>query len=119
MEKDEFSDYDEAILLAKSNGIEAAFSNQAFEIWYILHFERKNGALGRRQYKRIMEEYLGREYGKTDEHIYSALKGKTKKAIENAKWGHQMHKLQNSKPSEWESCTTVYKLAEELLRWKK
>ena len=34
------SSFDEAVNLARSNGLELAVSNPAFEYWYILHFER-------------------------------------------------------------------------------
>jgi len=118
-DKDDFADYDDAIVLAEKNCIKVSCSNQAFEFWFILHFEKLNAAVNRRLYKQILEGHFGREYKKTDEKIYAFLKGRMKKAIEHAKWGHQTHVGNGGKPSDWESYTTVYKLAEELLRWKK
>jgi hypothetical protein len=39
-DRDSFSktDFNNALLLALQNGIEVAYSNEAFEVWYLLHF---------------------------------------------------------------------------------
>lgn len=39
-DKDEYQDFDEAIEFAKKNGFEVAYSNQAFELWFLLHFKK-------------------------------------------------------------------------------
>ena len=44
-DKDDFSDFDEAITLALHNEINCAFSNEAIEYWFFLHFENKTGAI--------------------------------------------------------------------------
>jgi hypothetical protein len=36
---DEFSDYDNAIIKGESLGYKVAYSNDAFELWFYLHFE--------------------------------------------------------------------------------
>lgn len=118
-DKDDFTDFDFAIALGEKYGIKVAYSNQAVELWIILHFKVRNGQLHRTKYKQIIEKLLDREYDKTDEKLYKILKVKTATAIQNAKIGHQTHKKNGGQPSQWESCTTFYKLVEELNRWKK
>ncbi len=119
-DKDDYADFDEAIELAEKKGIRVAFSNQAFEIWYILHFEKTTAALHRDRYKKKLTDLLGYEYSKTDSKVYKSLHSNVEKAIMNAKWGHQRLAVdKQGRPSAWESFTTVYKLVEELRRWLK
>lgn len=118
-DKDEFKDFDSAITKASENGIKVAYSNQAFELWFILHYKNQNAPLDRTKYCGILSKYMNKKYDKTDESHYVTLEGKINEAIENAKYGHQVNKsLGPTKPSERESITTVYKLVEELQRWK-
>ena len=44
-DKDDFSenDFNSAILSARQNGFEVAYSNQAFEFWFLLHFNLYQG----------------------------------------------------------------------------
>ena len=37
-DKDDFEQFDDAIQLARREGMKVAYSNQAFELWYVLHF---------------------------------------------------------------------------------
>ncbi len=39
-DKDDFSDYEQAISKAKRNRIYCAFSKPCFEVWFLLHFEK-------------------------------------------------------------------------------
>lgn len=118
-DKDNFTDFDTAIKLAEDNSIKYAFSNQAFELWFILHYERKECALNRTKYENIIEKNIKKTYSKTDLNMYDLLKSRMDIAVNNAKIGHQLHKANGGKPSQWESCTNVYELVKELLRWKK
>lgn len=122
-DKDEYFDFHKAICLAKENDIGVAYSNQAFEIWFIMHFKYIYGPINRDKYNSIINTCIKRKDNKKYEKpyigIYKKLCSKTDKAIENAKIGHQMHIKNGGKPSDWESCTTVYKLVSELSKWKK
>lgn len=44
-DKDDFpeNDFNSAILSARQNGFEVAYSNQAFEFWFLLHFNLYQG----------------------------------------------------------------------------
>ncbi len=54
-------------------GFRVAYSNEAFELWYILHFEYQDAALSRSSYGGRLSAHLGREYRKGDIEIYRLL----------------------------------------------
>lgn len=118
-DKDDFPDFDSAISLAKRNDIRCAFSNEAFEVWYLLHYKYFDNHKDRIKCIKELEKETGLKYDKVDKEIYNVLKSRMNKAIENAKKAHQIHMSQGGLPSTWCSCTTVYQLMEELNRWKK
>jgi len=115
-DKDEF-DLALAIEKAKDNRIGVAWSNQAFEIWFILHFEFFTREINRSKYREILEKHLGSKYEKNDRNLLDKTFAKIENAIENAKKGHQQHTTDGHDPNGACSCTTVYKLVEELLKW--
>lgn len=55
-DKDDFSnhDFNEAIRLAESNGFQVAYSNQAFEYWFLLHFNMYRGYIHRNDYEQML-----------------------------------------------------------------
>lgn len=118
-----------AINKAEKEGIKYAFSNLAFEVWLISHFEKCERELNADGHKQILDRYLsskkkGLTYEKNDiESIKQYFLPYYKTAINNAKIVYQKRKAaheaecgQSSKPKiwEWNSCTTVYKLVEAL-----
>jgi len=115
-DKDDF-DLSKALGIAEKNGINVAWSNQAFEIWFILHFEYLTKYIDRRKYSEILKVIFGKDYRKTDKTLFNQTFKNIDKAIENAKRGHQQHIRDGNQPDKACSCTTVYKLAEELLNW--
>ena len=52
-DKDEFpaKDFNEAIAMGQRNGIEAAWSNEAFELWYLYHFQNVTTGVSRKDYE--------------------------------------------------------------------
>lgn len=46
-DKDDFTDFDEAITLANRNGFHVSWSNPSFELWLYLHFNYSDAALDR------------------------------------------------------------------------
>jgi hypothetical protein len=52
-DKDDFpaENFNQAIINAKNNGINVAWSNEAFELWYLLHFDYIDGKLSRKDYE--------------------------------------------------------------------
>jgi hypothetical protein len=65
--------FNAAIDLAKKENIEVAYSNEAFELWYILHFKFWQTALSRREYCKLLSKELGKPYEKNDPSIYRAI----------------------------------------------
>ena len=57
---------------------------EAFELWYILHFEYHNAGMSRTEYQRKLDSLLGRRYNKNDENMYDDLIGHQHNAIRNA-----------------------------------
>lgn len=117
-DKDSFPDsnFENAIKKANSFDYKCAYSNEAFELWYLLHFEDYQHAMSRNDYSKLLSKHLGREYKKNDTEIYNLLKdldnSREDLAINRAKKLEEIHEgksCANSNPS-----TLVYKLIEEL-----
>lgn len=79
-DKDDFKDFNEAINLAKSYGFECAWSNEAFELWYFMHFQYLDSAISRHDYiEKLQDEiqkhlgYENYEYKKNDPSMYQLL----------------------------------------------
>lgn len=119
-------DFDQAIELSKQKGIQTAYSNDSFELWYLLHYE-SCGCQNRRYYcerlKEIWKDHLkGMSYGKNEKFrrkTYELLLPKQEEAIEKAKKLHQYHSNINTKCSKQNPCNTAYLLVEELNKYLK
>lgn len=118
-----------AILLAEKSKVKCAFSNLAFEVWLIDHFQKCDQYLDVDGHKRFLDKYLseqkvGLKYDKADDSIlekYFIPNYLT--AVTNAKVVYQTRIKEhiekygeNSRPPiwNWNSCTTVYRLVEAL-----
>lgn len=122
-DRDSFSpqDFNGAIQRCHNSDVGCAWSNEAFELWYLLHFQYYENAISRRRYKEMIENHLkpllGNEfrYEKNSDQMYALLKeyGSLDDAIRNAKRlaerfdGRQDYATHNP-------CTMVYLLIEEL-----
>lgn len=73
-----------ALQRAENNGFKVAFSNEAFELWYLLHFEYCDAALTRDTYKKRLSSYLNRPYQKNDPTTFDTLKPYLNDALRNA-----------------------------------
>lgn len=117
-DRDEFDRFDEAISFAKKKNIRCAFSNESFEVWYLLHYKYFENYKNRRDCIKELEKQLGKKYDKVDKGIYDVLESRLDIAIQNAKKSHQIFMSKGGNPSTWCSCTTVYQLIETLNKWK-
>ncbi len=74
-DKDDFSDNDfnAAIHKAEANGINVAYSNEAFELWYLLHFDKHDTALHRDDYITKLSGKIKYNYKKNDGKMYPLL----------------------------------------------
>ena len=107
--------FNAAIQYAKSADVHVAYSNEAFEIWYLLHFHYHDAAMSRQAYRDKLTQSLEFPYEKNSRTIYEALVKNQKTAIENAK---KLHRRYNPHyPEKDNPCTTVYLLVEELNKY--
>ena len=105
-------DFNSAIDKARANHFRVAYSNEAFELWYLLHFDYHEAALHRNQYCEKLTELLGRRYEKSSATMYQALLNRQQAAIRNAKALLKLHGVDN--PEQNNPSTTVHELVEEL-----
>jgi hypothetical protein len=85
-DKDDFQiqNFNNAIDLANQKNIKVAYSNEAFELWYLLHFNYYNSGVSRDQYKVMLSKLLKCPYKKNDTTMYQKLLDKQSTAISNA-----------------------------------
>ena len=119
-DKDDFpaKDFNQAIKYAEKNGFQVAYSNQAFEYWFLLHFNLYQGPIHRNQYKNMLEKLIGMPYSKTEGSgavMYNILLTRQKQAIKNSKT--VLAEITHGNPAEEESSTTVHKLVKELNKY--
>lgn len=119
-DKDDYSanDFNQAIQLAEKNGFQVAYSNQAFEYWFLLHFNLYTGAIHRNQYNEMLEKLTGMHYNKAEGYgalMYNLLLARQEKAIRNAET--VLAEISHGNPAEEESSTTVHKLVIELNKY--
>jgi hypothetical protein len=101
--------------------IKIAYSNEAFELWYLLHYNYHENGISRNRYKELLSQRMEKEYLKNDNSMYDNLQklavttdGRQgqKFAVRNAKKLRNLctendHHNQNP-------CTNVDELVEEL-----
>lgn len=105
--------------------IGCAWSNEAFELWYLLHFHYYNNAVVRTDYQRLIEQNLrpllgnGYQYQKNNPDMYAILKqhGSLEDAIRNAR-RLELNYAGAQNFAGHNPCTMVYKLVEELMALK-
>ena len=100
-DKDEFKDFNKAIADAKKEGMNCAWSNQAFELWYVLHFQYLDTGVDRKQYIGMIEDKVMKasksktfKYKKNDVGFYQILHehGNEDFAFKNAEKLRNRHK---------------------------
>jgi hypothetical protein len=101
-----------AFELARRLGFGIAFSNQAFELWYLLHFDYHHVALTRPDYGARLSQQLGRRYVKNSSGMYLFLLARQPMAIANAR--RLMALYDQWRPAHDDPSTTVHELVEEL-----
>lgn len=114
------ANFDNAIKKANSKGFNCAQSNEAFELWYLLHFENYQNAISRKDYSKMLSNHLGKKYKKNDPKIYELLQNLPNSsedlAIARSKQLELIHFGKASSDSN--PLTAVYKLIEELNEFK-
>jgi hypothetical protein len=111
--------FDKAIEIANANGIRVAWSNQAFELWFILHYEEFPHPWERQRYEEVLRRHIpgysasakGEEQGKK---LFGQTVHLIKAGMENAQKGYS--RFESAIPaSRGESSTLVHELISVLL----
>jgi len=133
-DKDDFLDdhFDNAIKKARSlkNKFQVAYSNECFELWYLLHFSYFTSPVGRKgkegYFKKILPLLKEQDpsikitnyekQGKRLENLYTLLRPFQEEAIKNAKklFESLKHDSDKNTPAKQKPSTTVYLLVERL-----
>ncbi|MHB0918911.1 MAG: RloB family protein [Thiobacillus sp.] len=103
--------------LAEKEKIKIAFSNESFELWYLLHYQYLDTAIPRADYCKKLAVLLGGKYAKNDSAMYRRLLPLQATAIRHARKLHAgtPAKLLHSRCP----ATTVYELVERLNKLSK
>lgn len=109
--------FNEAIRIANREKIKIAYSNEAFELWYLLHYDFLNTGVSRAQYITMLEQKIGGEYEKNSRDMYDILISKQETAINNAK--RLLASYNSDRPADNNPSTTVHLLVEELRRFSR
>ena len=121
-DKDDFTDFNEAITLAHSLGLKSAWTNEAFELWYLLHYVYLDAAIGRKDYINKLQIEI-RKHSRYETYIYKKNDAGIYKLM-NETGNENLAKLYAAKLRscfegdtnyiEHNPCTTVDLLVEEL-----
>lgn len=127
-DRDDFSpeQFNNAIIKAKDNDLQVAWSNVAIELWFVLHFDYLDSAIGRDQYIEKLHGYFSKHkinngrYEKNLENTFDVFNeiGNVEEAILRSKKLHQHHEEMGIVTDALKNpCTTVHELVEELLQY--
>lgn len=121
------NDFNEAIRLAKDNRFRVAYSNDAFELWFVLHYQFLEAALDRAAYYNLLGNHWGMSYERDCKGlqfcraIYQRLlsdpNADQQAAIRHAERLFAQHA--GYLPAVQNPCTTVFQLVVELNKYLK
>lgn len=119
-DKDSFKDesFNRAVTLSRQRGYVPLWSNESFELWFLLHYTRPDGTLSRFDCMKLLDEYFRKEHGqgykKNDARIFERMGkgGKLLIAVKNA--GRLHEKSRKKPPGEANPCTMVHLLFREI-----
>jgi hypothetical protein len=101
-----------AVSAAEGDGMRVAWSNEAFELWYLLHFSYCDADLSRDTYKERLSRCLERPYAKNARDMYDRLFTLQPAALRNAERLLACHDTRI--PARCNPATTVHVLVAEL-----
>lgn len=118
--------FDNAIDKARRLSVHCAWSNEAFELWYLLHFQDFQNAMRRQAYKSKLKQELSRcmgrpfSYAKNSQDMFDLLEqyGDEEQAIKRAKELEKQFAGRTDYANH-NPCTRVYALVEKLRSQKR
>lgn len=118
-DKDDFSDFNRAIREATDAGFDVAWSNESFELWYLLHFRYHNTAISRDECMKVLEAEMQKckpsfryDKGSSSMHSILAEHGDQGQAIKYAE--KLRNTYQDTDYSSHNPCTHVDRLIREI-----
>jgi hypothetical protein len=102
--------FNAAITSAYDNGMHVAYSNEAFELWYLLHFNFYNTGMLRKDYESMLTRLLSHKYKKNSATIYEEIKHIQPIAIKNAT--NLLSQYDLNRPEKDNPSTTVHFLVQ-------
>lgn len=122
-DKDDNTDFNEAIKLAEENGIKVAWSNESFELWLLLHFQTLNSAISRDQYITNLNKHFKSMsinngcYHKSIKNIFDLTKDYVDIAIKRSEKLRDQNKIDNKNYDKMNPGTNVDILVKELIKF--
>ena len=110
----EADDFNSAIRKAEAAGFQVAYTNEAVELWYLLHFDDHQSALSRHQYEAMLAQCLGHPFRKNSTTMYRELEGRQEQAVRRAE--RLLTEYAPHNPQQDNPCTTVHLLVRELAK---
>lgn len=121
-DKDDFPDFDDAIKAATREDFSVAWSNQSFELWYLLHFQDVATSMDNRALTEKLSVHLQRAgiiaggYSKTFPISYDDLKANVHVAVgRSEKLMERYREDKKALESKMNPATTVHELVGKLL----
>lgn len=113
-DRDSFAekDFRSAIKQAKDNNIMVAYSNESFELWYLLHYSYHDVGISRKVYGEKLSKLLKTTYKKNSKDMYEKLYTQQETAIKYA--SKLLKSYVNLDPAKDNPSTTVHLLVKEL-----
>ena len=117
----------DVVAYAQQKGLRAAYSNDSFELWFLLHYLFTDSQVTREQYYQKLSELWDSNYKQDGKkyafykQIFNRLEADPRadifRAIQN---GRKLFEGQsNLPPADQNPCTKVYELVEELLKYSR
>lgn len=116
-DRDEWDNFNDAFSKARQRNVKIAYSNEAFELWFLLHFNYYDTKIPRSEYISRLSQCLDKPYQKNSETIFDELEGKIGQAIHNAE--RLMKQYDPPNPSIDNPSTTVHLLVKELQKFSR
>ncbi len=108
------TNFNEALQLAENNGISVAYSNDAFELWLLLHFQVVSTSMHRDKICQKLSEHMGRIYehgSRTD--LFEQIKPMRQEAIKRAT--QMLEERKSEAPEAANPTTTVHILVQRIM----
>ena len=107
--------FNAALILAANEGLQVAYSNEAFELWYLLHFNYYDTGISRQSYCDRLSSLLNHPYAKKSATVYAELEAHQGIAMRHAR--RLLSQYDPPEPVRDNPSTTVHLLVEQLLRF--